>query len=214
MLHEPAAAEDVGPDECSILDWKTVVENMGMMNGVERVVCWSGTLGKTLGTPNLLNQEDETFNNLYIALSGLFEQVRGLPVRSSWSRTPPTSCTTPPPACAWRGSSPAGRSRSSWTPPTSSPSRSSRSATPTWRSSSSRSPRPSAWSTSRMSTATTTGTGSSCAPGRGALDYGRYLRAIAQHVPEVPIILENVRGVEEMRAAREFIEATLKEYGL
>ena len=48
------------------------------------------------------------------------------------------------------------------------------------------------------------------APGRGALDYGRYLRAIVAHIPEVPVIVENVGGVDEMRQAREFIEAQLK----
>ena len=62
-------------------DWCTLAENMSMMNGVERLVCWSGTKGKSLGTPNLLNQEQETFTSLFTALEGLRELVRGLPIQ-------------------------------------------------------------------------------------------------------------------------------------
>ena len=51
-------------------------------------------------------------------------------------------------------------------------------------------------------------------PGAGALDYGEYLRAIAHSLPEVPVVIEQVTGIAEMRAAREFVEATLKECGL
>ena len=210
----PLRPEDVGPDECSIMDWKTVVENMGMMNGVERVVCWSGTLGRTLGTPNLLNQEDETFNNLYIALSGLFEQVRGLPV--SIILEPYTAHVLHDAASCRRMAKkfPGGEVKVVLDAPNVLP----------VKEFGQRDARVEEF-VKQVAPATglvhlkdvnrnDDGHRVFLAPGQGALDYGRYLRAIVQNVPEVPVILENLRGVGEMRAAREFIEATLKEYGL
>jgi sugar phosphate isomerase/epimerase len=210
----PLRPEDIGSDECSIMDWRTVVENMGMMNGVERVVCWSGTLGKTLGTPNLLNQEDETFNNLYIALSGLFEQVRGLPV--SIILEPYTAHVLHDAASCLRMAKkfPGGEVKVVLDAPNVLPVKEFgqrdahieafvKQVAP-------------AVGLVHLKDVSRNDDGHRVflAPGRGALDYGRYLRAIVQRVPEVPIILENLRGTEEMRAAREFIEATLKEYGL
>lgn len=76
----PLRHNESGLSGVDISDWRCVAENMGMMNGVERIVCWSGTLGKTLATPNLLNHQEDTFNRLYMGLHVMQELVRGLPV--------------------------------------------------------------------------------------------------------------------------------------
>ena len=210
----PLRPDEAGPDECSLVDWKTVVENMGMLNGVERIVCWSGTLGKTLGTPNLLNQEDSTFNNLYITLSGLFEQVRGLPVEIVLE--PYTAHVLHDAGSCLRMAKkfPGGEVKVVLDAPNILPLKEF-SQRDTHLEGFVKQVAPAVGLVHLKDIGRSdSGHRVFLPPGQGALEYGRYLQAIAQYVPEVPIILENVRGVDEMRAAREFVESTLKEYGL
>ncbi|MBV9851729.1 MAG: sugar phosphate isomerase/epimerase [Armatimonadetes bacterium] len=210
----PLRPDEPSPQETTRMDWKTVAENMGMLNGVERIVCWSGTLGKTLGTPNLLNQENSTFNNLYIALSGLFEQVRGLPIQivlepySAHVLSDAASCVRmakkfPSGALKVVLDAPNILSVKEFTQWDARVEEFVRQVTP-------------AVGLVHLKDVSRGDGGHRVflPPGQGALDYGRYLRAVAQHAPDVPVILENVRGGDEMRAAREFIESTLKEHGL
>ena len=210
----PLRPDEASLDESSIMDWRTIVENMGMLNGVERIVCWSGTLGRTLGTPNLLNQEDSTFNNLYISLAGLFEQVRGLPVEIVLE--PYTAHVLHDAATCLRMAKkfPAGEvkvvldapnilSVKEFTHRDDRVEEFVKQVAP-------------AVGLVHLKDVSRNDDGHRVflPPGQGALDYGRYLRAITEYVPEVPVILENVRGIEEMQAAREFVLETLKEQGL
>ena len=195
-------------------DWKTLVENMGMMNGVERIVCWSGTLGKTLDAPNLLNQEEETFNSLFIALSGLLEQVRGLPVQIVLEPfTTHVLCDGQLTRRMARkfsfGKVSAALDVASLISAKSYAARNTR--------------------TQDLVTELGPVVGLVHLrdirlddqrtliyerPGAGTLDYGAYLNAIVRHLPEVPIIVEQVLDVHEMRAARTYIEGILKDYSL
>ncbi len=210
----PLRPTEGGADEMSLLDWRTLVENMAMLNGVERVVCWSGTLGRTLGTPNLLNQEDSTFNNLYITLAGMLEQVRGLPVEIVLE--PYTAHVLHDAFSSLRMAAkflngdvkvvmdaPNILSVKDFAHRDDHVEEFVRQAA-------------SAVGLVHLKDLDRDADGHRLflPPGQGALDYGRYLRAIAEHLPEVPVIVENVRGVDEMRAAREFLEATLQDQGL
>ena len=40
------------------------------------------------------------------------------------------------------------------------------------------------------------------------------LRAISQFLPEVPVVIENVTTIDEMRAARTFVQGILDDIGL
>ena len=51
-------------------------------------------------------------------------------------------------------------------------------------------------------------------PGLGVLDFGMQLRAISQFLPEVPVVIENVTTIDEMRAARTFVQSILNDCGL
>ncbi len=210
----PLRPTETGPEEMRLLDWRTLVENMAMLNGVERIVCWSGTLGRTLGTPNLLNQEDSTFNNLYITLAGMREQVRGLPVEIILE--PYSAHVLHDAATCLRMAAkfPGGEVRIVLDAPNVVSVKEFahrddhieefvRLAAP-------------AVGLVHLKDVDRDADGHRLflPPGQGALDYGRYLRAICERLPEVPIIVENVRGVDEMRAAREFVEATLQDQGL
>jgi len=195
-------------------DWQVLAENMGMMNGVERLICWSGTLGKTLNGPNLLNGEEETFSSLYVILSGLRERVRGLPLQLflepfafhvldsadacvRMTRRFPGSevkvVLDVPNMITTRGFAAQKDLLANFI--------------------------------AQMAPAVGLVHLKDCdlgpdgqrrftAPGAGALDYGAYLRAIAQYLPEVPVIITEVTTIEEMRLAREFVESLVREYGL
>ncbi len=195
-------------------DWRTLAENMGMLNGVERIVCWSGTLGRTLGTPTLLNGEEETFNSLFIALSGMIEMVRGLPVQILLE--PYTAHVLGDAAACVRLARkfPGGEVKVVLDAPNLIPSRSLSSG----------------WGrvaelVAQLAPAVglvhlkdfalgEDGRRLFSRPGAGILDYGAYLRAITRSLPEVPVVIEQVTGIEEMRAAREFVLGVLKEYGI
>ena len=197
-------------------DWRTWAGNIGML-GVDRIVCWSGTLGRTLGTPTLLNSEEQTFNSLFIALSGMIEMARGLPIQILLK--PYTAHVLGDAAACVRLTRkfPGGEVRIVLDAPSLIPLRPPLTG-------------------ARLSEAVTrmvavlapavglvhlkdfapseAGRPRFFRPGAGVLDYGKCLRAIARSLPEVPIVIEQVSGVAEMRAAREFVQTTLKECGL
>jgi sugar phosphate isomerase/epimerase len=209
----PLRPNDASLEDCTVLDWRTLVENMAMLNGVERIVCWSGTLGRTLGMPNLLNQEEATFNNLYITLAGLLEQVRGLPVEIILE--PYTAHVLQDAETCRRMTAkfPGGEVKVVLDAPNVLSVKDFahrddhieqfiKQAAP-------------AVGLVHLKDVSRDVNGHRVflPPGKGDLDYARYLRAVTEYIPEVPVILENVRGVEEMRAAREFVEKTVLDLG-
>ena len=195
-------------------DWQVLAENMGMMNGVERLVCWSGTLGKSLTMPNLLNGEEGTFTNLYVILSGLRERVRGLPLQIFLEPFATHVLDSAESCVRMTRQFPGGEVKVVLDAPNLMTTRgfaAQKDLLPNF--------------VARMAPAAGLVHLKDCAlgpdgqrqftpPGAGGLDYGVYLRAIAQYLPEVPLIVTEVKTPEEMRAAREFVEGLIKEYGL
>jgi len=210
----PLRLDDETLYEADRTDWLTLAGNMSMMNGVERIVCWSGTHSKTMRTPNLINAEPEAFNNVFITMHGLLEQVRGLPVQimlepfSAHVLCDAKTCTR------MTAQFPGGEVKIVLDAPNTI------------------APADFAQRDARvqefvMQTAssvglihlkdlgrTADGHRAFLPAGRGTLNYGAYLQAIAQHVPEVPVVLDNVGTVEDMQAARLFVEGQMREYGL
>ena len=195
-------------------DWQTLAENMGMMNGVERLVCWSGTLGKTLTVPNLLNSEEGTFTSLYVILSGLRERVRGLPLQILLQPSASHVLDSADACVRMARRFPGGEVQVVLDAPSLMTARgfaAQKELLPGF--------------VAQIAPAVgivhlkdcllgPEGQRRFAPPGAGALDYGAYLRAIVQHLPEVPLIVTEVTTIEEMRAAREFVEGLGKEYGL
>ena len=197
-----------------INDWKTLAANMGMMNGVERLVCWSGTLSKSLGAPNLLNQEEDAFNRLFMTLHGMMEQIRGLPVRIILE--PYTTHVLGDARSCLRMAQkfPGGEVRAVLDGPNIV-------AAADFGARDARVQEFVADVAPAVGLIHLKDLGRDEAghraflpAGRGLLAYGPYLRAIVQHTPEVPAIIEAVQTVEEMRQARVFVEGVLKEYRL
>ena len=195
-------------------DWRTLAENMGMMNGVERIVCWSGTLGKTLTAPNLLNAEEETFNSLFIALSGLREQVRGLPVQIVLEPFVAHVLDHAAACVRLARKFPGGDVQVVLDAPNLLTPRgfaAQKALIPDL--------------VARMAPAvglvhlkdfnlSEDGLRLFLPPGAGVLDFGMQLRAISQFLPEVPLVIENVTTIDEMRAARTFVQGVLRDCGL
>lgn len=212
----PLRLDDISLHGVDALDWRTWAENMGML-GVDRIVCWSGTLGRTLGAPTLLNSEAQTFNSLFIALSGMIEMVRGLPIQILLE--PYTAHVLGDAAACVRLARkfPGGEVRVVLDAPNLLPARL-------------RLTGPGLAETifqlvAQLAPAVGLVHLKDFAPGEdgrprffrsgaGTLDYAAYLGAIARCLPEVPVVIEQVAGIAEMRAAREFVQATLKECGL
>ena len=208
----PLRPDDSTVTGTDLSDWTTLVTNMAMMNGVERIVCWSGTMSKTLGAPSLINSEDETFNNLFITLNGLLERVRGLPVQIILE--PYTAHVLKDARACIRMAQkfPGGEVKVVLDAPNIVPALDY----------AERDARVQEF-VAEVAPAVglihlkdlgrnTDGHRAFLPAGQGMLAFGPYLRAISQQVPEVPMILEQVHTVEEMRAARTFIERTFKEY--
>ena len=207
------------PDDTSLhgvdgRDWRTLAENMGMMNGVERIVCWSGTLGRTLSAPNLLNSEEETFNSLFIALSGMREQVRGLPVQIVLEPFIAHVLDHAEACIRLVRKFPGGEVSVVLDAPNLLTARgftAQKSLIPDL--------------IARMAPSvgmvhlkdfnlSDDGRRVFLPPGQGVLDFGMQLRAISQFLPEVPLVIENVTTIDEMRAAREFVQGVLRDCGL
>jgi sugar phosphate isomerase/epimerase len=210
----PLRMDDADVTGATLADWTTLVANMAMMNGVERIVCWSGTMSKMLGAPSLINGEEETFNNLFITLHGLLERVRGLPVRIILEPFTAHVLKDARTCVRMAQKFPGGEVKivldaANIVPPLEYAERDARvlefvtEAAPTVGlihiKDLGRDP---------------SGHRAFLPAGQGTLAFGPYLRAISQYVPEVPVILEQLRTVDEMRIARSFIERTLKEYEL
>ncbi len=210
----PLRLEDPELSNVDITDWKTLAQNMSLMNGVERIVCWGGTLGRTLGTPNLLNQEEQTLNNLYIALSGMREQVRGLPVQILLE--PYTAHVLHDARTCLRLAQrfPGGEVKivldaPNLLAPTDFGHRNERAVALATEMA------PVIGMVHLKDIALGTDGHRIFAPvGSGSLDFNPYLRAIIAHIPEVPIVLESVKTAEEMREARKHIEDVLSDNGL
>lgn len=208
----PLRMDDASLTGVDSTDWRTLAENMSMLNGCERIVCWSGTFGKSLTAPNLLNGEEATFNNLFITLSGLLEQVRGLPVQIILE--PYTAHVLHDAASCARMARkfPEGRVKMVLD-----------------------APNLIAAAQFAQRDALAQEMIAALAPaiglvhlkdlalddqkrrvfpraGEGALDYAGYLRGLVRHLPEVPVVIEHADTLDEMRAARTFIEGLLKEY--
>ena len=195
-------------------DWQVLAENMGMMNGVERLVCWSGTLGKSLTLPNLLNGEETTFSNLFVILSGLRERVRGLPIQIFLEPFAAHVLDSAEACVRMTRRFPGGEIKVVLDAPNLVTVRgfaAQKDLLPNF--------------VARMAPAAGLVHLKDCAlgadgqryfhlPGAGTMNYGVYLCAIAQYLPEVPMIITEVTTPEEMRAAREFVEGLIKEYGL
>ncbi len=210
----PLRLDDPSMHGVDSTDWRTLAENMGMMSGCERIVCWSGTHGKTLTAPNLLNAEEETFNSLYIALSGLREQVRGLPVRILLEPFIAHVLDNAAACVRLARRFPSGDVQVVLDAPNLLTARgfaAQKSLIPDV--------------IARMAPAIglihlkdfaldAAGQRVFLPPGKGVLDFGMQLRAIAQFLPEVPVVIENVTTIEEMRAARTFVQGILNDYGL
>ena len=210
----PLRPDDAEIAEANIADWKTVAANMGLMNGAERIVCWSGTLGKTLATPNLLNGEEQTFNNLYIALSGMLEQTRGLPLEIVLEPYTAHVLHDAKSCARFCAQFPGGEVKVVLD-------------APNLLSQTDYSHRAERIQTMIPEIAPATGLvhlkdiGLNdqghrvfVRAGAGTLDYKLYLRAIVERIPEVPVILESVTNVDEMIAARTFVEGILQDLGL
>lgn len=195
-------------------DWKTLAANMGMMNGVERLVCWSGTLSKSLGAPNLLNQEEDAFTRLFMTLHGLMEQIRGLPVRILLEPYT-THILSDARACVRMAQKfPGGEVGIVLDGPNIV-------AAADFGVRDARVQEFAAAAAPAVGLIHLKDLGRDEAghraflpPGQGLLSYGPYLRAIVQHCPEVPAIIDAVQTVDEMRQARLFVEGVLKEYRL
>lgn len=210
----PLRLHDGGSDGVDLTDWKTVVANMGMLNGVERIVCWSGTLSKELGAPNLLNHEEDSFNRLFVNLHALLEQARGLPVRLILEPYTTHVLSDARSCLRLAQKFPGGEVRivldaANVIPASDFAHRDARAqqfiaeATP-------------AAGLIHLKDLGRDEAGHRTFPpaGQGTLAYAPLLRAIAQHAPEVPIILEAAHSVDEMRQARQFVGNVLKEYRL
>lgn len=195
-------------------DWKTLAANMGMMNGVERLVCWSGTLSKSLGAPNLLNQEEDAFNRLFVTLHGLLEQIRGLPVRIILEPYTTHVLSDARSCLRMAQKFPGGEVRVVLDGPN----------VVAAADFGARDARVQEFATEVAPAVglihlkdlgrDAAGHRAFLPAGRGTLSYAPYLRAIAQHVPEVPAIIEGAPTVAETRQARLFVEGVLKEYRL
>lgn len=210
----PLRLDDVEMTGADLADWTTFAANMAMMNGVERIVCWSGTMSKMLGAPSLINGEEEAFNNLFITLHGLLEQVRGLPVQIILE--PFTAHVLKDARACVRMAQkfPGGEVKvvldaANIVPPLEYAERDARVLEFVTEVA------PAVGLIHLKDLGRDPGGHRAFLPaGQGTLAFGPYLRAISQYVPEVPVILEQLRTVEEMRAARLFIERTRKEYEL
>lgn len=210
----PLRPDDPGLSSVNFADWKTLAENMAMLNGVERIVCWSGTLAKTLGTPNLLNQEESTFNNLFIALSGYFERLRGMPLQILVE--PYTAHVIHDTASCLRLAAkfPGGEVKVVLDAVNLLTLRELAGSDAGWDDFVRKIAPAVGLVHLKDVSADADGHRVFLPPGKGRIDYGRFLRAVANSVPAVPIIVEQTQTVEEMREARTSLEAVMKEIGL
>ena len=210
----PLRPDDAGLSGVDATDWRTVAANMGMMNGVERLVCWSGTRGKTLDAPNLLNAEDDTLRTLFTSLSALLEGARGLGVQmilrphTAHALCDAVSCVRM--ARRFAG----GDVRIAVDGP----------GVLNVREYEGRDAHAQAFAREVAAVAGMVilrdtlppedGQRRFAAPGQGTLAFGPYLEELFRRVPEVPMVVDGAHTVGEMWKAREFVLSVVREYGL
>ena len=209
----PLRLDDAGLHGVDGQDWRTLAENMGMMNGAERIVSWSGTHGKALTAPSLMNAEEATFSGLYTVLSGLHEQVRGLPVQILLEPFVAHVLDSAAACVRMAQRFPGGEVKVVLDAPNllaASGFSAQKALIPDM--------------VARMAPAVglvhlkdsaldESGSRVFLAPGLGELDFAMQLRAIAQFLPEVPVVLE-VTAAAEMRPTRAFVQGILSDIGL
>jgi sugar phosphate isomerase/epimerase len=209
----PMRPDDATPQLCTLSDWLTIASNMSMLNGVERIVSWSGTLSRSLGAPNLLNQEAGTLSRLFTCIHGLFEQVRGLPIQIVLE--PYTNHVLHNAATCVRftqlfspGQVQVVLDVTNLIPPQEFGARDSRTAEIVTHIAP-------AVGIVHLKDMILDGSNHRLfvAAGRGEIGYSAYLKAISEHVPEVPLIIEAVNDVDEMREVREYISALARDSG-
>lgn len=210
----PLRLDDNALGQADRTDWLTVVNNMSMMNGVERIVCWSGTLSRTMDAPNLLNSEAETFSRVFSTLHGLLEQVRGLHIQMVLEPFTTHVLCDAHSCVQMMQRFPAGQVKVVLDAPNIVPAMDF----------GQRDRRVQEFVTQvapavgliHLSDLGRTADGRRVLmpPGQGMLNYGAYLRTIANCLPEVPVIIDKAHTVEDMVAARTFVEGQLREYGL
>jgi sugar phosphate isomerase/epimerase len=210
----PLRLYDASLSKTGFNEWKTVVEHMVMLNGVERIVCWSGTLGRTVETPNLLNQEEETFNSLFVAVSAMLEQVRGFPLQIILE--PYTAHVMYDAKICKRLTQqfPNGDVRVVLDAPAIIPYKDV-GHHDTHTQDLVREIAPSAGMVHlRDLVRTDSGQRVLTRPGSGYLNYAAYLREISQHVPAVPVIVAGAKTGPEMTQSRLFLEGLLREISM
>jgi sugar phosphate isomerase/epimerase len=211
----PLRPDDAGLNESDLLDWKTVAANMAMMNGVERLVCWGGTLSRTLSDPSLLNGEEQTFNDLFVTMHGLLEQVRGLPVQILLEPYSAHVLNNAQICARIAQRFPGGEVRIVLDAANIFPMIADTADRAAWVSEMVGEIAPSVGLIHLKDVGRDAeGHRVFLPPGQGTLPYGAYLGAIVQSMAELPVVIENVGTVDQMRAAREFVEGALKEYRL
>jgi sugar phosphate isomerase/epimerase len=208
----PLHPDDPSLNSTDLGDWKTLVANMSMMNGVERIVCWSGTLGKAVGSPNLLNQETATFNSAYNAITEMLEQVRGFPIEILLDPYITHVLHDVSSCLRMAQKFPGGEVKIVLDAPN----------LIVKQDFAHRDERaqeivhhlgPAVGLVHLRDMAPKDDLRRKfAAPGSGTLDYPAYVGAINKYTPDVPIIVAQVKGVAQMEAAREFVEGALKEY--
>ena len=209
----PLRLDDATLHHVDFTDWRVVVENMAMMNGVERIVCWSGTLAKHLATPNLLNLEEDTFNTMVAALRSMLDSVRGFPLQILLEPfSAHVLCDAK--ACLRAASMfPIGEVQIVLDAPNIIPHK--EFAHRDQRVQSIVKEIAPSVGLIHLSDMSRDDSGQRRFPraGAGTLDYVAYLRAIHEHVPAVPMIVDHVYSLREMTAARLYLEAIAKDAG-
>jgi len=209
----PLRLDDATLHHVDFTDWKVVVENMAMMNGVERIVCWSGTLGRQLATPNLLNAEEETFNSVVSALKAMLDSVRGFPVQILLEPFSAHVVCDARTCLRMAEQFPNGEVRIVLDAPN----------TMSHKDFAHRDQFVRDFVTAvapavglvHLTDMSRDDTGQRRFPraGSGVLDYAAYLQTIGEHVPAVPMIVDHVYSLREMSAARQFIDSIAKDAG-
>lgn len=209
----PLRLDDATLHHVDFTDWKVVVENMAMMSGVERIVCWSGTLAKTLATPNLLNLEEETFNTVAASLKVMLDAVRGFPIQILLEPFSAHVLCDVKTCLRIASLFPHGEVQVVLDAPNIIP----------HKEFAHRDHRVHEIVTGiapvvglvHLTDMSRDDTGQRRFPraGAGTLDYAAYLRAINDHIPAVPMIVDHVYSLREMTAARQFLESIARDAG-
>lgn len=210
----PLRPDDAFLSGVDMTDWRVVAANMSMMNGVERLVSWSGTRGKMLDVPSLLNSEPDTFRILYTALHGMVEAIEGLGIRILLvPHTAHVLCDAMT-ASKMTRQFPAGEVRLALDAVLSLPSREYDERNNEAQKFAALAGPLAGLVHLRDILPPEEGQKRTALVGRGGLAWGSYLRTVTERIADVPAVVVGAHGTDEMRAAYQFLTDTLKEYGL